>query len=237
MDLRQKRTALLVQAHDGSLYSSRELRRFSSLHRLQQVLDQINSSPSSPHLLFHYSHAAYSWCFIPQASSGTGLIPSIPFTKTAENYLLVGLERLSIQIRKCQSPEGRERDLTLWCQQAGTSSAVSWIHIASLTAGTVRANHPLTSEDTSTDKKGMREIRKNNICRKVICLLSHNHSMRDLSTKNPHTTVPEQSYYPYPQIYFNFFWEYYFSCTQPPFLFKIANSWSAGVSPNMLAMP
>lgn len=54
----------------------------------------------------------------------------------------------------------------------------------------------LASEDISADKEDMRGLRKNNVCREVICLLSHNHSMTELFTKSPHTAVFEQSYYP-----------------------------------------
>lgn len=145
---------------------------------------------------------------------------------------LVGLERQIGSPCKQVSARAREggRGISLsplselWPAQLPPASP------ASLQALKEQMAHP-ASGDVSADKEHMRGITENNICREVIYLLSHNHSMTELFTKTPHRAVFEQSYYCYHPIYFNFFfWEYWvFSCTLSSFLFKIASSWSAGV--------
>lgn len=148
MDLNQK----ISQAHSRSLYCSREPQWSLVVTQITAVLDQINSSPSSPLLLFPYSHARHSQRFtlsqLWHKSNPTvhqfHLLKQQKITSAKSKTFSWAREeeQLSMQTGKCQSRGRRESDLALWCQQAVTSSAVSWIRIPSLATGTVRANSP-----------------------------------------------------------------------------------------------
>lgn len=239
MGLGQKRTSLLVQAHNRNIYCGREPQQILIVTQVTAVFGQNQQLSIQPYIAFPFfpCHALPTLYLEPALAQAWSRVhqfhllnqQKITLAKIATFSWVSEANWLSVQTGKCQSRGGGGRGISvfsvskLWPARLGSPSQASlqalWEQIAHL-----------ASEDISADKEDVGGIKKNSIYRKVVCLVSHNHSITELSTENPHTTASEQSYYPFPQIYFNFFFEnIIFCCPQPPVLFKIASSWSAGV--------